>query len=107
MSSRLSTTLLFAALTVLADAVPVTAQTAPAPPVATKIPVVSTLHGDRRVDDYAWLRGKDKPEVLDYLKAENAYTTAMMKPTEALQQRLYDEMLGHIKQTALSVTYRP
>jgi oligopeptidase B len=87
---------------------PVLAQapTAPAPPVAAKIPVVSTLHGDRRVDEYAWLRGKDKPEVLDYLKAENAYTAAMMKPTEALQQKLYDEMLGHIKQTDLSVPYK-
>jgi oligopeptidase B len=89
-----------------ACAAPVAAQTAPAPPVATKIPVASTLHGDRRVDEYAWLRGQDKPEVLRYLQAENAYTTAMMKPTEALQQRLYDEMLGHIKQTDLSVPYR-
>jgi oligopeptidase B len=97
---------LFAGLAATAGAAPAAAQTAPAPPVATKIPVVSALHGDRRVDDYAWLRGKDKPEVLNYLKAENAYTTAMMKPTEALQQRLYDEMLGHIKQTDLSVPYR-
>jgi oligopeptidase B len=106
MSSRLAHALLFAGLTCGACAAPAAAQSAPPPPVATKIPVVSTLHGDRRVDDYAWLRGKDKPEVLDYLKAENAYTTAMMKPTEALQQRLYDEMLGHIKQTDLSVPYR-
>ncbi|MDQ6925607.1 MAG: S9 family peptidase, partial [Candidatus Eremiobacteraeota bacterium] len=93
-------------LALAAFAAPAAAQTAPAPPVATKIPVASTLHGDRRVDDYAWLRGKDRPEVLDYLKAENAYTSAMMKPTEAQQQRLYDEMLGHIKQTDLSVPYR-
>jgi oligopeptidase B len=106
MRSRTFNAFLLAGLTLGAFAAPAAAQTAPAPPVATKIPVVSTLHGDPRVDDYAWLRGKDKPEVLNYLKAENAYTTAMMKPTEALQQRLYDEMLGHIKQTDLSVPYR-
>ncbi|MDP9105499.1 MAG: S9 family peptidase [Candidatus Eremiobacteraeota bacterium] len=106
MSSRSFIAVLVAGLALGAFAEPAAAQTAPSPPVATKIPVVSTLHGDRRVDDYAWLRGKDKPEVLDYLKAENAYTTAMMKPTEALQQKLYDEMLGHIKQTDLSVPFK-
>src|SRR5215467_14832072 len=52
------------------------------PPVARKIPQVSTVHGDLRQDDYYWLREKDRPEVLEYLKAENAYTAAMMKPTE-------------------------
>ena len=103
MPSRSFNAVLVAGLALAACAAPAAAQTAPAPPVATKIPVVSTLHGDRRVDDYAWLRGKDKPEVLAYLQAENAYTTALMKPTEALQQTLYDEMLGHIKQTDLSV----
>ena len=106
MSYRSFNAFLVAGLALAVCAAPAAAQTAPVPPVATKIPVASTLHGDRRVDDYAWLRGKDKPEVLDYLKAENAYTSAMMKPTEALQQRLYDEMLGHIKQTDLSVPYQ-
>ena len=106
MPTRSISAFLFAGLAFAAFAAPAAAQSAPAPPVATKIPVASTLHGDRRVDEYAWLRGKDKPEVLSYLQAENAYTTAMMKPTEALQQRLYDEMLGHIKQTDLSVPYR-
>jgi oligopeptidase B len=106
MSLRFCASFALAGLALGAWASPSSAQTVPAPPVATKVPVVTTLHGDRRVDDYAWLRGKDKPEVLDYLKAENAYTAAVMRPTEALQQRLYDEMLGHIKQTDLSVPYR-
>ena len=106
MPTRSFSASLLAGLALAAFAAPAAAQTAPAPPVATKIPVASTLHGDRRVDEYSWLRGKDKPEVLSYLQAENAYTAAMMKPTEALQQRLYDEMLGHIKQTDLSVPYR-
>lgn len=89
-----------------ANTAPATAQSTIAPPVTKKVPVTSTLHGDTRVDDYAWLRGKDKPEVIAHLEAENAYTAAMTKSTDALQQRLYDEMLGHIKQTDLSVPFR-
>lgn len=76
------------------------------PPVAKRAPKVDVVHGDRRVDDYFWLREKPNPEVKAYLEAENAYTGAIMKPTEALQKTLYDEMLGRIKQTDLSVPYR-
>jgi len=50
------------------------------------------------VDNYYWLRDKKNPEVAAYLEAENAYTDAVMKPTEALQKKLYDEMLGRIKE---------
>lgn len=64
------------------------------------------LHGDRRVDHYAWLRNKESPEVIAYLEAENAYTDALMKPTEGFQGKLYQEMLGRILQTDLSVPYR-
>jgi oligopeptidase B len=77
-----------------------------APPVARRIPKVEVLHGDRRVDDYHWLRDKDKPEVAAYLEAENAYADAVMKPTEAFQERLYREMLARIQETDLSVPYR-
>jgi len=76
------------------------------PPVARREPVEHVLHGDRRVDHYAWLRHKENPEVIDYLKAENAYTDAILKPTEPLQEKLYQEMLGRILQTDLSVPYR-
>jgi oligopeptidase B len=75
-------------------------------PVAKKVPKVHVLHGDQRVDDYFWLREKKNPDVAAYLEAENAYTAAIMKPTEALRKTLYDEMLGRIKQTDLSVPYR-
>jgi oligopeptidase B len=78
----------------------------PAPPVATKIRKLDLVHGDQRMDDYAWLREKSKPEVAAYLEAENAYAAAVMKPTEAFQEALYQEMLGHIKETDLSVPYR-
>src|SRR6266699_1236590 len=75
-------------------------------PVARRDPVEHLLHGDRRVDHYAWLRHKENSEVIDYLKAENAYTDAILKPTEAFQEKLYQEMLGRIQQTDLSVPYK-
>jgi len=76
------------------------------PPVATVKPKIDTLHGDIRTDNYFWIREKTNPDVIAYLNAENAYTTARMKHTEALQQKLYDEMLGRIKETDVSVPYR-
>ena len=76
------------------------------PPIARKVPHVVTLHGDRRQDDYFWLREKSSPEVIDYLKAENAYAEAMTADSEPFRQALYQEMLGRIKQTDLSVPYR-
>jgi oligopeptidase B len=76
------------------------------PPVAKKVPHKTELHGDVRIDDYFWMRDKTNPEVIEYLKAENAYTAAVMKPTEPLQEKLYAEMLGRIKQTDLSVPYK-
>jgi len=82
------------------------ADTISKPPVARREPVEHVLHGDRRVDHYAWLRNKENPEVLAHLQAENAYTDAVLKPTEAFQEKLYQEMLGRILQTDLSVPYR-
>ena len=76
------------------------------PPIAVKHPHELVTHGDKRIDDYYWLRQQDKPEVIDYLKSENDYTEAKMKHTEDLQKALYDEMLSRIKETDLSVPYR-
>ena len=75
------------------------------PPTARIIPRIDTLHGEVRTDNYFWIRNKSDPQVISYLEAENAYTTARMKHTEALQKKLYDEMLGRIKETDLSVPY--
>src|SRR5260370_14223833 len=80
--------------------------TVPKPPVARREPVEHVLHGDRRVDHYAWLRNKENPEVISYLEAENGYTDSVLKPTEAFQEKLYQEMLQPIQQTELSVPYR-
>ena len=55
------------------------------PPLARREPVESVIHGDRRVDHYAWLREKQNPEVIGYLEAENAYASAMLKATEPFQ----------------------
>jgi oligopeptidase B len=78
----------------------------PKPPVAKKVPKVDVVHGDKRVDDYFWLREKGSPEVESYLEAENAYAQAMLKPIEGFVEPLYQEMLARIKQTDLSVPFR-
>jgi oligopeptidase B len=78
----------------------------PKPPMAEKKSKTTTIHGETLVDDYFWLREKTNPAVISYLETENAYTDAAMKPTEALQEKLYKEMVGHIKETDLSVPYR-
>jgi oligopeptidase B len=78
----------------------------PPPPVAEHRPHVTEIHGDRLVDPYHWLREKDNPDVTAYLHAENAYTDAVTKDTEAFQQALYAEMLARIKEDDTSVPYR-
>ena len=78
----------------------------PKPPKAGIAPKELTLHGHTRVDNYYWLNEREDPKVLEYLKAENAYTEAMMKPIAAFENKLYDEIVGRIKQTDLSVPYR-
>ena len=74
----------------------------PMPPVAARRPVVSQHHGDSRTDDYAWLRDPGYPDVrdpaiLDYLKAENAYREAVMAPLAGLQEQLFHELKGRLK----------
>lgn len=76
------------------------------PPMTEKKPKVTEINGDRLVDNYFWLREKSNPAVISHLEAENAYTAAVMKPTEALQEKLYNEILSHIKQTDVNVPYR-
>jgi oligopeptidase B len=78
----------------------------PQPPAAKKAPKVTEIHGDKLVDDYFWLREKQKPEVKAYLDSENAYTDAMMAHTKPLQGALYQELLSHIKETDQSAPYR-
>ncbi|MBV8207185.1 MAG: S9 family peptidase [Acidobacteria bacterium] len=75
------------------------------PPVAKRTRTETEVHGDTLVDEYGWMRDRSDPEVVRYLAAENAWADALLKPTEELQQRLYDEMISHIKETDSSVPY--
>jgi oligopeptidase B len=77
----------------------------PVVPVAKKDPHATQIHGETLVDDYYWLRNKGTPEVEAHLKAELAYAEAFTKPTEALQQKLYDEMLARVQQTDVDVPF--
>ncbi len=78
----------------------------PKPPMAEKKSKTTTIHGETVVDDYFWLREKTNPAVVAHLEAENSYTDTVMKPTQAFQEKLYKEMVGHIKETDASVPYR-
>src|SRR5688572_30517552 len=84
----------------------VNVQQAPTPPAAKKVTKETKIHGYTLKDDYFWLREKGSAEVTKHLEAENAYTETVMAPHKALQEGLYKEMLGRIKQTDLSVPAR-
>ena len=79
---------------------------APQPPMAEKKTKTTNIHGVTLVDDYFWLREKTNPAVMAHLQAENTYAETLMKPTAALQEKLYKEMLSHIKQTDTQVPFR-
>ena len=83
-----------------------TSPTVVQPPTARRQETVKIIHEHRLADDYAWLREKTSPEVIAFLEQENAYTRAVMKPTEELQAKLYAEMISHIKETDVSVPFR-
>jgi oligopeptidase B len=82
------------------------AESQPQPPVAEKIKKEFQEFGKTRVDNYYWLKERENPKVVEYLTAENEYLKAVMNPTEALQEKLYQEIVGRIKQADLSVPYR-
>jgi len=79
------------------------------PPIAKKVPKVLKIHGYEVTDNYAWMRDRNKekdPAIIDYLTAENKYTDSFMGKHQPLVDVLYNEMLGRIKQTDLSVPTR-
>jgi len=67
-------------------------------PIAPKRPKEITQHGQTRVDDYFWMRFKKDPEVLKYLHAEQDYLEEIMQHTKPLQETLFQEMKGRIKE---------
>lgn len=85
-------------------------------PVASKIPHELVTHGDKRIDDYYWMKLSDEQklaaepddqtkEVISHLNAENLYRTEVMEPLEPLQEKIYQEIVGKIKQNDISVPY--
>ncbi len=77
----------------------------PTPPVARQARTETPIHNQVLEDHYGWMRNKTSPEVIAHLEAENAYTAAVLAPTDSLQKALYAEMLSHIKETDESVPY--
>lgn len=89
-------------------------QSMPKAPVAKKIPTELVEHGNKRVDNYFWMRLSDEQkeaktpdaqtqDVLDYLNAENAYREELMADVKGFQDSLYEEIVGRIQQTDMSV----
>ncbi|WP_235295639.1 S9 family peptidase [Portibacter marinus] len=87
------------------------------PPVAKKIPAKLTKHGDTRIDEYYWMKLTDAQkdavekdeqtlDVINYLQAENTYTKAILQHTEEMQEDLFNEIIGRIKQTDMSVPFK-
>jgi oligopeptidase B len=113
-NARLSLVLISATLMSASQAIPGTAPLSAegikpsksVPPVANKIPKEIVTHGDKRIDDYFWLREKTNSQVIAYLNAENAYADAVTRPLQPFEDKLYSEMLSHLKETDTSAPVR-
>lgn len=80
--------------------------TVAAPPVAKKVPTERTHHGDTFVDNYEWLRNKESSDVVEHLKAENAYQEAVTAHQQPLREAIFQEIKGRTQETDLSVPNR-
>jgi oligopeptidase B len=78
----------------------------PKPPVAPTEPFHFDFHGAKIDDPYHWIKDKKDPRTIRYLEAENAYREALTGHLKPLEEKLYREMLSHIKQTDLDVPVR-
>ncbi len=90
----------------ISSASPVARETVPEPPVAKRVPTRREHHGDVFVDHYEWLRDKESPEVVEHLKAENAYQEAVTAHQEPLREAMFQEIKGRTQETDLSVPSR-
>lgn len=85
--------------------IPSCRQSSMQPPLAQKRPVVKTEFGQKRMDEYFWLRERDNPEVIAYLEAENAYSQFWFKPLEKLKVKLYGEIIARMPKNDTTVPY--
>lgn len=74
-------------------------------PIAAEKPHELVTHGHTRIDPYYWLNQRDNQEVIDYLEAENAYANSELSHTESLQDKLFEEIKGRIKEDDVNVPY--
>ncbi|MEU0540077.1 S9 family peptidase [Nocardia sp. NPDC005978] len=75
-------------------------------PIAKRVPTQREHHGDVFIDEYEWLRDKDNPEVIEYLKAENAYTDAQTAHLAPLREKIFAEVKARTQETDLSLPSR-
>ena len=73
------------------------------PPIAARRVTERTLHGETVIDDYAWMRDRESPEVIAYLEAENAYTEAITEHLASLRDEIFQEIKGRTQETDLAV----
>lgn len=76
------------------------------PPKAKKVAKELTAHDHTRTDNYFWLNQREDSEVVEYLEVENTYTDGVMANVKDLQEEIYQEIIGRIKQTDESVPYK-
>ena len=74
--------------------------------MAKKVPLVRSHHGKEFIDNYEWLRDKESPETIAYLEAENSYTAAHTAHLDELQEHVFQEIKGRVKETDMSVPAR-
>ena len=82
------------------------APVAATPPAAKRVPVERRLHGETVVDEYAWLRDRDDPDVITHLAGENAYVLDVLAPTSDLRQTVFEEIKARTQETDLTVPVR-
>lgn len=75
------------------------------PPVAVRKPIILEKHGDKRVDEFFWMKNKKDPAVIKYLNQENAYLKSALKPIEKLREKLYREMRSRMKEEESTAPY--
>lgn len=86
-------------------------------PIAEKIPFELEIHGDKRIDDYFWMRLSDEQKnavdkdeqaakVIDYLNAENSYYDSVTADSKEFKEALFEEMKARIKEDDESVPYK-
>jgi oligopeptidase B len=75
-------------------------------PIAPRVPLTRSHHGDTLIDEYAWLENKDDPAVVAYLTEENEYTEHVTSHLESLRSTLFDEIKARTQETDLTVPAR-